>query len=84
MNSIKTTTICENCNKEFTSLKRKKNHFKMCNYDNLEKEITNLKFEKFLLQSLNHNNKQIYEYLHKIYQNDIEGLNNLMEKIEDN
>ena len=84
MSNIKNETICENCNKSFTSLQRKKNHFKMCNYENLEKEITNLKFDNFLLKSLNHNNKKMYEYLHNIYQNDIECYYNLMEKIENN
>jgi methionyl-tRNA synthetase len=44
---------CENCGKIFNSLKRKNNHFKICNYDNLQKKITDLEFKLFNLQSYN-------------------------------
>jgi hypothetical protein len=47
--------ICNNCKKSFTSKNRKLNHYKICNYNNLEKELTDLKFELFLLKSLNYN-----------------------------
>ena len=76
--------ICENCGKVFSSLNRKNNHFKICNYKNLEKEITNLKFEIFLLKSLNHNKGKIYDKLYKLYKNDIENFYNLTNIDDDN
>lgn len=73
---------CENCNKKFTTLKRKVNHYKICNYENLEKEITNLKFENFLLKSVNHNKNKIHDLLCDSYQNDIHSIYQLCDTLE--
>jgi hypothetical protein len=63
---------CENCGKIFNSLKRKNNHFKICNYDNLQKKITDLEFKLFNLQS--YNNKLLTE--NKIHIQSIDKLLN--------
>ena len=61
---------CENCGQIFNSIKRKDNHFKICNYDNLQKKITDLEFKLFYLQS--YNNKLLAE--NKVH---IESINKL-------
>lgn len=63
---------CDICNKIFISLKRKNNHFKICNYDNLQKKITDLEFKLFYLQS--YNDKLLAEK--KIYTQSINKLIN--------
>ena len=73
---------CENCKKKFSTKKRKNNHFKICNYENLEKEITNLKFENFLLKSVNHNKNKIHDLLCDSYQNDIHSVYQLCDTLE--
>ena len=73
---------CENCNKKFTTLKRKMNHFKICNYDNLVKEITDLKFQIFLLSSVNHNTNKAHDLLCESYQNDVHSLYQLCDTLE--
>lgn len=73
---------CENCKKKFSTLKRKVNHYKICNYENLEKEITNLKFENFLLKSVNHNKNKIHDLLCDSYQNDIHSVYQLCDTLE--
>ena len=73
---------CENCKKKFTTKQRKMNHFKICNYENLEKEITDLKFENFLLKSVNHNNNKARDLLCESYKNDIHSLYELFDDLE--
>ena len=73
---------CENCGKKFTTEKRKNNHFKICNYENLEKEITNLKFEIFSLKSINHNNIKDHNLLYNSYQNDMNTIYYLCDNLD--
>lgn len=73
---------CENCKKKFTTKQRKMNHFKICNYENLEKEITNLKFQNFLLSSVNHNTNKAHDLLCESYQNNVHSLYQLCDTLE--
>lgn len=74
--------VCENCKKKFTTKQRKMNHFKICNYENLEKEITNLKFQNFLLSSVNHNTNKAHDLLCESYQNNVHSLYQLCDTLE--
>jgi|TARA_B110000259_G_C13958809_1_gene379799 hypothetical protein len=82
INPIGNIIKCENCNKTFTTKQRKINHFKMCNYTNIERENTNLKFENFLLKSTNYNNISFQNKLYNIYKDDISKIFKLLENIE--
>ena len=73
---------CENCNKKFTTLKRKINHYKICNYENLEKEITNLKFQNFLLKSINYNTEIVQNLLYDTYKNEMDVICCLIDDLE--
>jgi len=73
---------CENCNKKFTTLKRKINHYKICNYENLEKEITNLKFQNFLLKSINYNTEIVQNLLYDTYKNEMDVICGLIDDLE--
>lgn len=66
---------CENCGQIFNSIKRKDNHFKICNYDNLQKKITDLEFKLFYLES--YNDKLLAE--NKVH---IESINKLVSDVD--
>lgn len=57
-NNNKKTFTCCICNNEYKSENRLKNHFKICNYSNLEKKITKIDFELFSLLGENNNLKK--------------------------
>jgi len=74
---------CENCGKEFKSDKRKDNHFKICNYANLERKITDLQFEIFTLKSNNYNaNRNSKDITDKFIKN-INTLTNMLEDFKE-
>ena len=74
---------CENCKKKFTTKQRKMNHFKICNYANLERKITDLQFEIFTLKSNNYNtNRNSKDITDKFIKN-INTLTNMLEDFKE-
>lgn len=74
---------CENCGKEFKSDKRKDNHFKICNYANLERQITDLQFELFTMKSNSFNaNRKSKNMNDKCIQN-INTITNILEDFKE-
>jgi hypothetical protein len=55
--SDKKKFTCSICNNEYKSENRLNNHFKVCNYSNLEKKITILDFNLFSMICENNNLK---------------------------